>query len=112
METLFSNKRYAHSLFFGHLYLEKLIKALYAKVTPDNPVAPKIHNLRFLAEKCGLTLDKERKAQFEAITRFNMDSRYQEEKQDFYQLCTREYTEKQIIIIKECAKWIKKLLAK
>ena len=84
---------------------------MYAKTNPDNPTAPKIHNLVILAGKCGIALDKEKKLHLDMITTFNMDARYQVEKYNFYQLCTREFAEKQIKIIKENAEWIKKLLA-
>ncbi len=33
MHYLFKDGRYAHCLFFGHLYLEKICKALWIKIT-------------------------------------------------------------------------------
>ena len=38
-------------LFIGHLVIEKLLKGLYAKNNPANPIAPKIHNLILLSQK-------------------------------------------------------------
>jgi HEPN domain-containing protein len=48
--SLFTTKRYIHSLFFAHLALEKLCKALWVKSNESN-IPPKIHNLvRLLQE--------------------------------------------------------------
>ena len=47
VEILFTGKKYAQSLFFGHLTLEKLLKALYAKTYPSQPHAP---NIKYITE--------------------------------------------------------------
>ena len=44
MQALFQSGRYAHCLFFGHLYLEKICKALWIK-NNDGNTPPFIHNL-------------------------------------------------------------------
>ncbi len=44
MLSLFKDGRYTHSLFFGHLYLEKICKALWIKNNIGN-TPPFIHNL-------------------------------------------------------------------
>jgi HEPN domain-containing protein len=44
MNYLFKGKRYVHALFFGHLYLEKICKAVWVKNNKENH-PPKIHNL-------------------------------------------------------------------
>ncbi len=44
MRLLFKDGQYTHSLFFGHLYLEKVCKALWIKNNNGN-TPPFIHNL-------------------------------------------------------------------
>ena len=88
----FETKQYTWSLFIGHLVLEKLLKAVYAKVNQNSPYPPKIHNLNVIAEKCGLELN---------------DRHY---KNEFYKKCTEEYTKEQIDNIKEVRKWLKEKL--
>jgi HEPN domain-containing protein len=51
-ELLIGNGRYGFALFFLHLSLEKLLKAIVAKAGGEVP--PKTHNLLFLAERTGL----------------------------------------------------------
>ena len=51
MHLLFKDGQYTHSLFFGHLYLEKICKALWVKNNNGN-IPPFIHNLvKLLPEK-------------------------------------------------------------
>ncbi len=49
---LFEKGDYAHALFFGHLTLEKLLKAVFVSVNEATP--PMTHRLVYLAERSGL----------------------------------------------------------
>ncbi|MBE7561022.1 HEPN domain-containing protein [bacterium] len=50
-EILLEKGKYRQALFFGHLALEKILKALVVRATEEIP--PRIHNLRTLAEMTG-----------------------------------------------------------
>lgn len=50
---------YAYALFFCHLTLEKMLKAVY--VARNQKHAPFTHKLVFLAEESGLTMTEEQK---------------------------------------------------
>lgn len=93
------------ALFMGHLVIEKLIKALYVKTKGEFP--PMIHDLRRICEKMDLVLDLNRVILFDSISRFNINARYDDYKQSFYQLCTDDFTNEWIEKIKECRIWIK-----
>jgi len=112
VKILFDNKRYTYALFWGHLVIEKLFKALYAKVNDKTPIAPKSHNLVFLAEKCNLKIDDEKADVLFSVTRFNIEARYEDEKQQFYKQCTKDFTADGIKKIKELREWLKELIAK
>jgi len=112
VELLFKNKEYSHCLFFGHLVIEKLLKALYAKSHPKEPYAPKSHNLLYLASKCNLELDENTENRLEHITEFNLSTRYDDERLIFHKQCTAEFTTAQVDIIKELRKWLKTLVAR
>ena len=47
-QHLFKNRDYSYSLFFGHLTIEKILKAIYVNRFNDNP--PYTHRLIYLAE--------------------------------------------------------------
>ena len=54
MKVLYNNKKNSYCLFFGHLVIEKLLKALYTKNNKNAPYAPKSHDLLYLTERIGL----------------------------------------------------------
>lgn len=92
MLSLYKSKRYSACLFFGHLVLEKALKALVMEKTQD--YAPRIHNLRRLAELAKIKFDSDKMDFLSSVNEFNMAGRYPEEKFDFYKFCDKKYTDK------------------
>lgn len=80
--SLFKLKHYAYSLFFCHLGVEKLLKALVVQKTGEHP--PTIHDLVKLAKKAGLKPNEAQRQHLEIITTFNIKARYDDVKQSFY----------------------------
>jgi HEPN domain-containing protein len=105
-QSLFKLKHYDACLFFCHLALEKILKGLIAEYT--NEPAPYIHDLENLALIAKLSISKEQKENLKTVTRFNVGGRYDNEKLNFYKVCTKEYTEKYFNISKELYLWLKK----
>jgi HEPN domain-containing protein len=105
MLDLQKTKNNSWALFIGHLLIEKLLKALYVKIKNDFP--PMIHDLRRISEKAEIEMDEEMKTVLDSISRFNINARYDDYKQSFYQFCTDSFTSKWIEKIKECRIWIK-----
>ena len=58
MDGLFEIGRYTHSLFFGHLYIEKICKALWVK-NNNGKMPPATDNLVTLLPKINLGLSEE-----------------------------------------------------
>lgn len=58
-EILFKNKKYHHALFFCHLSIEKILKAIIVKATQKVP--PLLHDLVRLAERAGINLSEKQK---------------------------------------------------
>ena len=110
MKVLYNNKKNSYCLFFGHLVIEKLLKALYAKNNKNAPYAPKSHDLLYLAEKVNVEITERQKDLLDSITRFNMSARYDDYKREFSLKCTDEYTLEQIKNIEEVRTWIIQLL--
>lgn len=82
-EFLFKKKYYSQCLFFCHLTLEKLLKAVLIKRTKK--FAPFTHDLKKLAELIGLALPQKQKDYLDEISVFNIAGRYAEEKMEFYE---------------------------
>jgi len=91
MVFLFKGKEYSNSLFFGHIVLEKILKALVVQRTKEQ--APYIHDLVRLQEIAKLELSKEEINFLNKINDFNIRARYPEYKLQFYKACTKKYTE-------------------
>ena len=104
-EHLFEKGDYAYTLFFGHLYLEKLLKAMVVKVT--NTQAPAIHNLRVLSEMAKLPVSDEQLEFLIKVQDYNLRARYPDFKFDFKKRCTKEFTKKELERIIEFGKWLK-----
>ena len=83
MKKNFETEQYTWALFIGHLTIEKLLKAIYAKVNQDNPYPPKIHNLNILAKKCNLELDDRKTKILVTCNSFNISARYEDYKNEF-----------------------------
>ena len=107
MKVWFKNKKNTWCLFLGHLVIEKILKGLYAKNNPENPIAPKIHNLILLSQKANLEVPKEIREKIQIINTFNISARYDDYKESFANKCTNEYTAEQVKNIEEVQKWLK-----
>lgn len=79
---VFAKKYYDHTLFCGHLAIEKLLRARIVDTT--NGPAPHSHDLLYLAglAKLDLTIDQQRF--LTEVTGYNIEGRYQEEKLEFH----------------------------
>lgn len=108
MNDLYQTKNNSWALFIGHLVIEKLLKALYVKEKEEYP--PMIHDLRRICEKADIQFDIRRQIMLDSISRFNINARYDDYKQSFYQLCNDGFTTEWIDKIKDCRLWIKLML--
>lgn len=94
MQVLFNSKRYPESLFFGHIVLEKTLKAFVVLETEEQP--PLTHNLVLLEKMTSLRISEDIKDYLIVVNTFNIRARYDDYKKAFYKLCTEEYTEKNL----------------
>lgn len=104
-EKLFRSKDYAYCLFFCHLALEKILKAVVVAKTGQHP--PHTHFLSRLAELAELPLDENQIADLNEITKFNIETRYESDKREFRKLATKAYAEKYMEITKNFIIWLK-----
>lgn len=95
---------YPYALFFGHLTLEKILKAIYIKQTDDSP--PLTHRLVFLAQKVEIPASPEQFELLEIVTDFNLEAGYPDERFSFFQKCTAQFTKDYMSKIEEFKKWL------
>ena len=66
--------RTRHGLFFAHLALEKLLKALVCRATQD--LAPRMHALLRLSECAGVDFSEPQRVFLARFDRYQMEGRY------------------------------------
>ncbi|HTB06648.1 MAG TPA: HEPN domain-containing protein [Bacteroidia bacterium] len=104
MNYLMKGGKYVHALFFGHLYLEKLCKALWVANNTEN-IAPKWHNLLKLLKEANVDLDESQQVFLLKLNQYQIEGRYPEDIKKLYKLTTKalanEYI-KEIKSLKKC----------
>lgn len=75
-QRLVDGGHFRHGLFFAHLAVEKVLKALVCRKIRD--IAPRSHNLVRLAELAAFEVTRHRKEILAGINEFNIEGRYPE----------------------------------
>lgn len=105
-DGLFQLGRYLPCLFYCHLFVEKIIKALIVKNTKRS--APFGHKLSRLAKLASsIKFSKEQLDLLDEVTAFNIKARYEDYKFKMYKKATKEYTKSYLSRTKELYLWIK-----
>ena len=105
-KSLFASKRYHHCLFFCHLFIEKILKALIVKKT-KRP-SPYGHNLLRLSELSDIKFSKAQLDFLDEISSFNIEARYNDYKFQFYKKATKKYTLEYFKKAKKMYLWLKR----
>ena len=105
-EILYKNKKYHHALFFCHLSIEKMLKAIIVKSTKTAP--PLIHDLVRLAERSEVPLDELQKNELAEITTFNVEARYDDYKLSFRKKAKKQFSLKYIEKTRKILQWLNK----
>jgi HEPN domain-containing protein len=102
--SLLETKRFPYALFFGHLSLEKLLKALVVKATQQH--APYTHSLTLLASKTNLEIPESILDQLAEFTEFHLESRYPDDKKEFYETCTEVFSHRKFKEMEDVYQWL------
>jgi len=108
--SLLEAKRFPYALFFAHLALEKILKAIVVKASEEH--APHTHSLIFLASKAKVEMPESILDRLAEYTEFHVEARYPDEKKDFYQKCTEEFTRQKFAEMVEVYQWLIQKLEK
>jgi HEPN domain-containing protein len=103
MLALYKLRRYSDCLFFGHLCLEQILKALVVKQTEKQ--SPYTHDLMVLFKILKkIELSEEELDLLDDVNRFNIRARYPDFQLQFYKTCDAKYTKKYLEQIKKLYK--------
>jgi len=106
---LFKSKDYVHCLFFAHLVLEKLAKAVWVKNSKESQV-PKIHNLVFILDNAKVEIPDEMKDFLFQMNDFQIEGRYPDYTQAAYKLCDKNKTKGILTKVRQCRQWLQEKL--
>lgn len=107
-ESLLQSGKYPYALFFGHLALEKLLKALVVKQTGKH--ADYTHSLPLLAGKLKMELPAEISEKLAGFMEFYFESRYPEAQREFYKKCAPDFARKNLEEVRKVFKWFREKL--
>ena len=109
-KSLIDAKRFPYALFFAHLAIEKVLKALVVNGTKEH--APYSHSLPLLAARTGLEIPEDVIDQLAEYVEFHLESRYPDERKDFYKLCTEDFSRKKFAEMEKIYRWLTERLKK
>jgi HEPN domain-containing protein len=102
--SLLESKRFPYALFFGHLSLEKVLKALVVKATQQHALYT--HSLTLLASKTNLEIPESILDQLAEFTEFHLESRYPDDKKEFYEKCTEVFANRKFKEMEDVSQWL------
>ena len=105
IDNVFNSGDYVYSLFFCHLYLEKLCKALWVFSNSDN-IPPRTHNLMYLLNATAIELTEADAIFFTEMNAWQLEGRYPDYKFAIYKLCTKQFTQPIVEQTKYYAQWL------
>jgi len=100
VDVLLKGKQYLQCLFWAHLVLEKLAKAIWVKNHTEN-IPPRIHNLVLLLEQSNIDLGEENMKFLYKYNAFQLSTRYPDYISEIYKVCTKQFTKIQLEKVKE-----------
>lgn len=102
---LIQNTKIIQGLFFCHLSIEKILKAIFVKVNVQIP--PKSHDIFYLADKADIVMPEEQMLIAQILMKYQLEGRYPEyyPKPPTYDLATKYFIETQNLL-----EWLKKKL--
>ncbi len=109
VQTLFIGKNYLQSLFFTHLVVENLAKALWVKHNNGN-VPPKTHNILYIISLTNIEISEEQSIFLLNLNRFQLEGRYPDYRQKMHLICTKDFTRSIIDEANSIRLWLLKKL--
>jgi len=97
--ALFAMERYLHSLFWAHLSVERLAKAIWVKKHDVN-TPPKESTIVRLLQDSGVDLGKDTMNFLDYFNDFQLSNSYPDDTNKLYRICTKEFTSQELNKVK------------
>lgn len=106
VSSLKNSNKNLQALFFAHLVLEKICKALWVRDNELN-IPPKTHNLVRLLYQTKLILDESKLIFLEEFNDFQLEGRYPDYMFIMAKKCNKRYTESLLTEVNILRQWLK-----
>lgn len=103
--TLYKGNKFSQALFFSHLVIEKICKALWIKHNKDNN-PPRTHNLIYIISNTPVQLSDENSELLLNLNRFQLEGRYPDYLTMLHKVCDRVFTEKMMKEVNNIRLWL------
>ena len=100
VEAMFNAERYLHCLFWAHLVIEKLAKALWVKNNVED-IPPKTHDIVWLLQSANVCLETEVMEFLKSFNDFQTSTRYPNYTSNMATVCTGEVAKNKLEKVKE-----------
>ena len=107
--TLFKGKNYLQSLFFAHLVIEKLCKAIWIKHNQEN-IPPRTHNLIYLLSFTPVKISDEKNEFLLSLNRFQLEGRYPDYFTKMHKICNEHFTKTMLETTNQIRLWLQEKL--
>lgn len=109
VNTLFIGKNYLQSLFFSHLVIEKICKALWIKHNEEN-LPPRTHNLIHILSYTPIELEDDWSEFILSLNRFQIEGRYPDYLTKIHSICNEQFTKSMLEKANRLRLWLLKKL--
>jgi HEPN domain-containing protein len=109
IQKMYKSGVYLHALFFAHLHLEKLCKALWVKNNKENH-PPKIHNLIRVLNEAKIQYSSEQLDFMNIMNQFQLEGRYPDYLNKLYKAYKRKNTGETLKQVNQFSKWLQQQL--
>jgi HEPN domain-containing protein len=104
-EDLYKTNHFIQSLFFAHLSLEKICKAIWVKDNETNH-PPRVHNLVYILKQTKLEMSNEQLDFLLVFNDFQLEGRYPDYSMKIYQKCDAATTRSLLDKANKIKEWL------
>ena len=108
--VLFAMDRYLHCLFWAHLMLEKLAKAIWVKKHDGNEMPPAVNRIVQLLEESGVDLGQDKMEFLASFNEFQLSNQNPDFMNYVYKVCKSEFTSQELNKVQEVRTSLLKML--
>jgi HEPN domain-containing protein len=106
----YQGKKNIPALFFLHLSVEKMLKAIWVQDNQSN-TPPFTHDLQKIAGETDLEWDADHFDYLSVVNNWNIEARYPDYKYTLYKIATASYMQMHVYKVQDLLKWLQEKIS-